>query len=143
MGDVTNPQTPLPGPQSALGVAIRNELERLVTIRTAYSSERSLKSWMRTTVSLYTFGFAVAKFFDYVAQQPGALQDSVGPRWLGFALVVLGIVSLILGLIQYLHRLTTMGNLGLEHLWHYMLPAVAAAVLAAIGIATAVGISLN
>jgi hypothetical protein len=36
-----------------------------------------------------------------------------------------------------------MGNLGLEHLSHYMLPAVAAAVLAAIGIATAIGISLN
>ena len=143
MTGASDPLTPLPDAQSALGIAIRIELERLVTIRTAYSSERSLKSWMRTAVSLYTFGFAVAKFFDYVAQQTGASQDSVGPRWLGLALVVLGVVSLVLGLVQYLQRLATMGNLGLEHLWHYMLPAGAAGALAAIGIATAVGISLN
>jgi putative membrane protein len=143
MTGASDPLTPLPDAQSALGIAIRIELERLVTIRTAYSSARSLKSWMRTAVSLYTFGFAVAKFFDYVAQQTGALQDSVGPRWLGLAFVALGIISLVLGLIQYLSRLMTMGNLGLSHLWHYMLPAAAAGVLTAIGIATAVGISLN
>ena len=66
MGDATDPQTPLPSAQSALGIAIREELERLAVVRTAYSSERSLKAWMRTAVSLYTFGFAIAKFFDYV-----------------------------------------------------------------------------
>ena len=143
MHSSTNPQTPLPSAQSDLGIAIRIELERLATIRTAYSSERSLKSWMRTAVSLYTFGFAVAKFFDYVALERGGAQYSDGPRWLGLALCVAGIVSLVLAVVQYLRRLETMSDLGLSHLRDYLLPAAAAAVLTAIGIATAISISLN
>ena len=142
MSKATISQTPFPSAKSALGIAIRMELERLATIRTAYSSERSLKSWMRTAVSLYTFGFAVAKFFDYVAKDQGGQQTFEGSQWLGFTLVVIGIISLVLGLVQYLQRLATMGNLGLSNPLHYLLPAAVAAALVAIGIATAVGISL-
>jgi uncharacterized membrane protein YidH (DUF202 family) len=138
-----DPLTPLPSTNTALGIAIRIELERLATIRTAYSSERSLKSWMSTAVSLYTFGFAVAKFFDYLAAHPGASQNPNGPQWLGLALVCTGIVSLVLALTQYLHRLATMSELGLPHPRHYLLPAVAAAALTMIGIASAISISLD
>ena len=143
MSDATDPQTPLPSAQSALGIAIRMELERLATIRTAYSSERSLKAWMRTAVSLYTFGFAIAKFFDYVELQQEGLQFSEGPRRLGLALVVAGIVSLVLAVVEYLRRLATMRDLGLSHPSHYLLPAAAAAALTTIGIAAAISISLN
>lgn len=143
MSDATDPQTPLPSAQSALGIAIRMELERLATIRTAYSSERSLKAWMRTAVSLYTFGFAIAKFFDYVELQQEGLQFSDGPRRLGLALVLAGIVSLVLAVVEYLRRLATMRDLGLSHPSHYLLPAAAAAALTTIGIAAAISISLN
>lgn len=143
MSDATDPQTPLPSAQSALGLAIRIELERLATIRTAYSSERSLKAWMRTAVSLYTFGFAIAKFFDYVELQQEGLQFSDGPRRLGLALVIAGIVSLVLAVVEYLRRLATMRDLGLSHPSHYLLPAAAAAALTTIGIAAAISISLN
>ena len=143
MSDATVPQTSLPSPNTALGVAIRIELERLATIRTAYSSERSLKSWMSTAVSLYTFGFAVAKFFDYVAEQPGAAQNGDRPYWLGLALIATGIVSLVLALLQYLRRLVTMSELGLSHPRYYLLTAAAAAVLSIIGVAAAISISLN
>lgn len=143
MSDATDPQTPLPSAQSALGIAIRMELERLATIRTAYSSERSLKAWMRTAVSLYTFGFAIAKFFDYVELQQEGLQFSDGPRRLGLALVGAGIVSLVFAVVEYLRRLATMRDLGLSHPSHYLLPAAAAAALTTIGIAAAISISLN
>jgi putative membrane protein len=143
MSDATDPQTPLPSAQSALGLAIRIELERLATIRTAYSSERSLKAWMRTAVSLYTFGFAIAKFFDYVELQQEDLQFSDGPRRLGLALVGAGIVSLVFAVVEYLRRLATMRDLGLSHPSHYLLPAAAAAALTTIGIAAAISISLN
>ena len=143
MSNATDPQTPLPSAQSALGLAIRIELERLATIRTAYSSERSLKAWMRTAVSLYTFGFAIAKFFDYVELQQEGLQFSDGPRRLGLALVLAGIVSLVLAVVEYLRRLATMRDLGLSHPSHYLLPAAAAAALTTIGIAAAISISLN
>lgn len=143
MRDATDPQTPLPSSQSALGIAIRMELERLAMTRTAFSSERSMKSWMSTAVSLYTFGFAVTKFFDYVALEQSGSQYSDGPRWLGLVLVAAGIVSLVLAVIQYLSRLATMSGLGLSHPSHYLLPPAAAAALAAIGIAAAISISLN
>jgi uncharacterized membrane protein YidH (DUF202 family) len=143
---MTNPTaslTPLPSADTALGIAIRIELERLATIRTAYSSERSLNSWLSTAVSLYTFGFAVAKFLAYVAEQPGASPVAERPHWLGLALIVTGIVSLLLALVQYLSRLATMRELGLHDPRHYLLTAVAAGVLAIIGIAVAISISLN
>ena len=143
MSDATDPQTPLPSRHSALGIAIRIELERLARIRTAYSSERSLKSWMRTAVSLYTFGFAVAKFFDYVAVQQDGLQFSDGPHRLGLALVLGGLVCHVLATAQYLHRLTMIRELGLSHPTHYLLPAAAAAALTTIGIAVAISISLS
>ena len=143
MGDATDPQTPLPSAQSALGIAIREELERLAVVRTAYSSERSLKAWMRTAVSLYTFGFAIATFFDYVELQQEGLEFSDGPRRLGLVLVAAGIVSLVLAVVEYLRRLATMCDLGLPHPSHYLLPAAAAAALTTIGIAAAISISLN
>lgn len=143
MNNATDPQPPLPSAQSSLDMAIRIELERLATISTAYSSERSLKSWIQTTVSLYTFGFALAKFFDYLALGQTGLQTSAGPQWLGFALVVTGIVGLMLGTVQYLRRLATMSNLGLSHYSSYLLPAVTAAMLSLIGVATAINISMN
>ncbi len=143
MGDATNPQTPLPSAGNGQEMAIREELERLAVVRTAYSSERSLKAWMRTAVSLYTFGFAIAKFFDYVELQQEDVEFSDGPQRLGLALVVAGIVSLVLAVVEYLRRLATMRDLGLSHPSHYLLPAAAAAALTTIGIAAAISISLN
>ncbi len=143
MNNATDPQTSLPSTQSRLDIAIRIELERLAKIRTAYSSERSLKSWMRTAVSLYTFGFAIVKFFDYISLEQNGLLHPDGPLWLGFALVVTGIIGLMLGTVQYLRRLATMSNLGLSNYSRYLLPVVTAAMLSLIGVATAIMISMN
>lgn len=44
---------------------LTRKLSVLALVRTAYSSERVVMAWMRTSVSLYTFGFSITKFMDY------------------------------------------------------------------------------
>ena len=46
---------------------IRRSLSILALVRTAYSSERALLAWVRTSIALYTFGFAISKFLDYLS----------------------------------------------------------------------------
>jgi putative membrane protein len=111
-------------------------------VRTAFSSERSLMSWIRTSVSMYAFGFTVSKFGRYMGQQHGS-QFSTGPRRLGLALISIGILSLVLAAIGHLQRLKKMKRLGLPTVSLISLPVIATAVLLLIGITVLISIGLN
>ena len=41
-------------------------------VRTALSSEQTLMSWVRTALSMVSFGFAIAQFFFFLEQNQGA-----------------------------------------------------------------------
>jgi putative membrane protein len=103
-------------------------------VRTAFSSEQTLMSWMRTSVSLFTFGFSITQFFHYLGEQQGGAQLSAGPRRLGLALISLGILALVLGMLEHVHRLWTMRGQGLQRTTQYLLPFGSSAVILAIGI---------
>ena len=49
-------------------------------VRTALSSEQTLMSWVRTSLSLFTFGFSIAQFFCYLEQQQEDGQEVVEER---------------------------------------------------------------
>jgi putative membrane protein len=72
-------------------------------IRTRLSVERTLMSWMRTSVSLIGFGFTIVQFF----QRLNATNDVApalrpeAPRQLGLALIACGVLGLIISLWQY------------------------------------------
>jgi putative membrane protein len=112
-------------------------------VRTAFSSERALMAWMRTSVSLYSFGFTISKFVDYLERQGEGSQFSEGPRRLGLALICMGILVLVLAAAEHLRRLVKMKQLGLPPVSRFSLPVAAAAVLFVIGIATLIGITCN
>ena len=76
-------------------------------VRTAYSSEQTLMSWIRTSLSLSCLGFAIAQFFHYLAKQ-GSIQLSAGPRRLGLVLVFVGILALLLAMIDHVYRIRNM-----------------------------------
>jgi putative membrane protein len=112
-------------------------------VRTALSSERSLMAWMRTSVSLYAFGFSITKFLDYLQLQQESVGYSTGLHRLGFAIIFIGILGLALAAVGHLQRLKKMNRLGLPRVSLISLPAVATTALLLIGIAVLISIALN
>lgn len=87
-------QTPksAPAPDDSTSVAFE-------TMRA--SNERIMMSWISTATSLIAFGFSIYKFFQIEA--PGTVQQNrlVGPREFAFALVSIGLFSLLLATIEH------------------------------------------
>jgi putative membrane protein len=76
--------------------------EQLARERTLMAVERTQMAWIRTALSMLTFGFSLLKFFQFLREQdptPGAMVH--GPRRLGLAIMLLGLVSLSLATGQY------------------------------------------
>ena len=118
-------------------------LSAFALVRTAFSSERALMAWMRTSVSLYSFGFTITKFVDYLELQGEANQFSEGPRRLGLALICMGILVLVLAAVEHVRRLAKMKQLGLPPVSRFPLPVAVAAALFVIGSVTLMGIACN
>ena len=70
--------------------------------RTAMAADRSLEAWIRTALSMISFGFTIYKFLQYLQGEvvETMLRQQL-PRNLGLFLIGLGTVSVILGTVQY------------------------------------------
>lgn len=112
-------------------------------VRTAFSSERSLMAWIRTSVALYSFGFTLTKFVGYLDLQAGGSGSYPGLRRLGLILMILGIIPILPAMLEHLRRLGIMKKLGLPPVSKFSLPVAAAAVLLAVGILTLAAIIFN
>ncbi len=112
-------------------------------VRTALSSEQTLMSWIRTSLSLFTFGFSITQFFYYLEQQKEGLHVSAGPRRLGISLVCVGLVVLMAGMVEHVLRLRKMKKQGLPADAVSFLPFGSAVALFVIGIAAFVSIIMN
>jgi len=92
---------------------VKNELEILALVRTRFASERTIMSWMRTSISMYTFGFSISKFFVYLEGQQEGTQFSDGPYKLGIALICVGLLVLVPAVVQHMRRLRRAKELGM------------------------------
>ncbi len=117
------------------------ELSALALVRTTFSSERSLLSWIRTSVSLYSFGFSIAKFSDFLGQQEQEV--TIGLDRLGLALILMGIVGLAFALVDHERRVRRMGGLGLPPTAPSWLPSGVSVALLSIGVVTMIGIAVG
>ena len=72
-------------------------------LRTRLAVERTILAWIRTAVSLIAFGFTIVQFFERVQDMPGASPATFpnAPRYLGLALILAGIGSLIVSMWEY------------------------------------------
>jgi putative membrane protein len=68
--------------------------------RTRMSADRTLMSVIRTSLSLIGFGFTIFQFFEKL-KQAEELTSAHAPRNFGTALVALGIVLLVLGIVYH------------------------------------------
>ena len=75
----------------------------LAVERTRLAHERTLIAWLRTALSMISFGFTIYKFFQYEIGKgaPAATERLLSPR--GFALVMIGtgLVALLMSTIQH------------------------------------------
>ena len=67
------------------------------------AADRTLMAWIRTSVSMISFGFSIYKFFQYLLESnltAGHLQHNA-PRNFGIVLVALGMLLLDLAIVEY------------------------------------------
>jgi putative membrane protein len=110
---------------------VRSLSERETLIRTRLAFERTLMAWIRTAVSLITFGFTIFKAFAYAQEKGlGAHQGRLSPRMFALLMISVGIASIALATVQHYRHVKAMRTL------YHDLP------VASIGLATAGLVSL-
>jgi putative membrane protein len=90
----------MPGPAATLSLS-----EQETLIRTRLAFERTLMAWMRTGVSLISFGFTIDKAFAYAYEHGVARpQGALGPRHFALIMICLGVVSIALATVQHIRH---------------------------------------
>jgi len=112
-------------------------------VRTVLSSEQTLMSWVRTSVSLFTFGFSIAKFFQYLSLEQENTEFSAGPRRLGISLICVGLLMLVLAMADHARMIRQMRRQGLPADSGSFLPLGSAVALFAMGLVALVSVFLR
>ena len=69
----------------------------LAVERTRVAYDRTMMAWIRTAISLLTFGFGIYKFFEIGTGRERAIAHPwVGPREFGLVMVSIGLISLLI-----------------------------------------------
>jgi putative membrane protein len=94
--------------------------------RTFLAFERSLMAWLRTSLSMISFGFTLAKFFQYLEEQRGGqIVGRFGRTWasdtVGLTMIAIGTIALVLAVIQHKRRVDALRVLGLPPQWNLAL----------------------
>ena len=69
--------------------------------RTRMSADRTLMSVIRTSLSLISFGFTIFQVFEKLREITTLITHAAAPRNFGVALVGLGILMLIVGIVYH------------------------------------------
>lgn len=90
-----------------------NELklnDALAIDRTRLAAERSLMAWVRTALSMITFGFSIYKFLQALhAQSPLPVPRPDAPRNVGLLLVGIGVFSVAVAVVQHWKYVNKLG----------------------------------
>lgn len=86
----------------------------LAVERSVMAAGRTLMAWVRTALSMISFGFTIYKFMQAATQHASAevgLLSAQGPRRLGLFLIALGVISVVLGSIEYYQTVQRLNTL--------------------------------
>jgi putative membrane protein len=64
------------------------------------ASERTMLAWVRTAISLITFGFSIQQFFR-TREPPVQHERLIGPTEFGTAMMVIGLIALLLAMFEH------------------------------------------
>lgn len=120
--------------------------------RTRMSADRTLMSEIRTALSLIGFGFTIYQTFQKL-HQANVIEQSGTPRNFGMALIVLGVLLLLGGIVRQLQfagelrasrkAMTEDGLIHGESTYPISITLIVAVLLALLGIAAFAGIAFN
>jgi uncharacterized membrane protein YidH (DUF202 family) len=83
---------------------------------------------------MFSFGFAIAQFFHFLARQQASAEISTGPRWLGIALICVGIVVLVIAVVEHLLNIRKLKEQGLPADFGSFIPIGSTAAIFALGV---------
>jgi putative membrane protein len=89
------------------------------------AADRTLMAWIRTALSLLSFGFTIYKILEEVEKSISLPQEN-SPRNIGILLAVTGTVAMVMGTIEYYQ---TLHELRQDHHFWYFRPALIMALL--------------
>ena len=69
-------------------------------IRTIMAADRTLMAWIRTSLSMLSFGFTIYKFLQTIASQ-GQMEHPNSPQQVGLFLTGMGVASIVFGTLGY------------------------------------------
>ena len=70
---------------------------RLAYERTFLAHEGTQMAWIRTALSLISFGFTISKFFELLHDKMGESAPALGAKTVGIVMIFMGLLSLIMG----------------------------------------------
>ena len=73
--------------------------------RTMMAADRTLMAWVRTSLSMNSFGFTIYKVLEGFVSSGANLPRSETPRDMGLFLTGLGTVAMVMGTIEYVQTL--------------------------------------
>jgi putative membrane protein len=103
--------------------------------RTYLADERTLMAWIRTSLSMISFGFTIGKLGQVLhdVEFKGLLGNTrtVGVKNIAYCLVVLGTAALLAAALQHWRRVRELRAMGLGH--PFSITFIVALLLAAVG----------
>ena len=126
------------GSASPTANELASERTDLALERTLMAADRSLMAWLRTSLSMTSFGFTIYKLLQGLQQSDSPLAVDSSPRTIGLFLTGLGTAAMVMGSIEYWYRLQALRKL---HPFRILQPSlVMAMVMSATGLFLFVGI---
>ena len=87
--------------------------DKLAIERTIMGADRTLLAWVRTSLSLISFGFTLFKVLEALQQSAaGRVLREHTPRNIGIFMILLGMVPLMLAMYQYQRTIRRLGGRG-------------------------------
>jgi len=115
----------------------------MAKFRTQLALDRTTLAWIRTTLTMATFGFATVGFFRTLKERspgPEAVQLHEGAIRFGFALVFLGIAATVLAGVSHWRMLRRLSRNETPVLTQWPLSITVAMLLAVAGLASVWGL---